>query len=87
MIPYEAIKLTCDLFKKVSALGIKMDDYERLPLYEDYETMANEGLKLLYIVTILSTKYKMSKRSIYRVVRRFNELCQELATERNQNEE
>lgn len=50
---------------------IKMDDFKYVDMYEDYESMKRKGVKVEYIVSLLCSKYSMSRASVYRVLRRF----------------
>ncbi len=64
-----------ELLKTLHDFGIKMDDYKYLPLIDDYDTMKAQGDKTVYIVAILSKRYNLCERKIYKILKRMNEEC------------
>ena len=71
MRTFDLVKISKSLLKTLSKLDIKMDDYQYVDMFDEYEEMVNNGDKVSYIVTFLSQKYKISEASIYRLIRRF----------------
>lgn len=81
MTKYELLLLNRDMLKMLSKHGIYTDDYKYILLYKEYQKMKSENLKTAYIIQILSDKYNMSERTVYRTIRRFNNYCQNVAVE------
>lgn len=65
--------------KKLQMAGIRLDDTQYVDLYFDYMDMHRKGEKMTYIVSFLSTKYKVSERKVYGIIKRFKKDCTEPA--------
>lgn len=72
---YEAIKINEKFLKLMSKYGIKANDYKYIELYEDYKKMKAGGDKVTYISSVMSNKYGMSERSVFRIISRFGKEC------------
>ena len=72
MTAFEVLYFNKDLLKRLFELGLKISDYKYVDLYIDYENMYNKGYKVIYIVTVLSSKYRISEREIYKIINRMN---------------
>lgn len=68
---YELIKANADVLDKLTSAGAAIEDYKNIPLYEDFVRLTGEGLKTTYVVVYLCAQYKLSERSVWRIVRRF----------------
>ena len=77
----DLVKFSGEMLKRLHDFGITTDDYRYLPLYDDFERMRSEGNKTTYIVAILSQRYGICERKVYKVVRRFAQDCQGCAVE------
>lgn len=55
----------------MSKVGIRTTDHRHIELFDDYMKMRSSGLKVSYIEAVLSEKYRISPRSISRIVSRF----------------
>lgn len=64
-----------EMLKRLHGFGIKIDDYQYLPLYADYKTMVKDGAKTTYIVAVLCKKYGLCERKVYKVLKRFKSEC------------
>lgn len=60
----------------LSNADIKTDDYRHIAMYDDYCRMRNEGHKYEYAVAVLSKRYKISRSSVSRLIRKFGKDCQ-----------
>lgn len=65
---YELLSFNKELLLKIHIAGLKVDDYKYVDLYADYLHLKNEGEKVTYIVTLLSSKYGISERKVYNIV-------------------
>lgn len=72
MLVVEIVKIGAEMLKLLSKYDIRTDDYEHLPLYEDYAKMLENGDKVTYIVSTLSEKYGIGEATIYRIIKRFS---------------
>lgn len=55
----------------MSRIGIKTTDHRHIELFDEYMEMRKSGFKVAYIEALLSDKYRISPRSISRIVSRF----------------
>lgn len=74
MTAFEILYFNKDLLKRLFELGLKVSDYKYVDLYIDYENMYNTGYKV-YIVSVLSSKYRISEREIYKIINRMKKNC------------
>ena len=61
------------LFRLMNDNGIDTKDLQYLPMVEEFRKMKTKKHKVNYIVAFLSSKYEMSERGIYKIVKRFGE--------------
>ena len=52
-----------------------MEDCQYLALYEDYRRMHDAGNKTTYIVAVLHSRYNVSERKVYDLIKRFGKCC------------
>ena len=76
MNTYEILILNGELLKRMQRIGITEDDVQNMQLFEDYRAMKDAGEKTFFIVRTLCDKYGKAERTIYRLIKRYNELCQ-----------
>ena len=75
----EILNLNKDLLKTFQKVGIRLDDVQYIDLYNEYRKMVADGEKVSYIVATLPTKYDISERKVYDLIRRFKTDCNLLA--------
>lgn len=75
MTRYEIIALNRELLKRLYDYGINTADFRFAEIYEDYQTMVIAGDKVRYVASMLSRRYNISERSIYRIVAAMQEEC------------
>lgn len=75
----EILNLNKELLKNFRKAGIRMDDVQYIDLFNEYRTPQAKGEKVSYIVAILATKYQVSERKVYDLIRRFKSDCNLLA--------
>ena len=71
----EILNLNKELLKKFQAAGIRLNDVQYIDLFNEYRTLLSQGEKVSYIVAVLSTKYQVSERKVYDLIRRFKSDC------------
>lgn len=64
------------MLKRLHNFGIKVDDYQYLPMFEDFERITSSGGKTTYAVAFICEKYGVSERKVYKVLGRFRKDCQ-----------
>lgn len=72
---YEAINLNKEVLMRIKDMGVRLSDCEYVDLYNDYEEMKAKGMKITYIVALLSDMYHISERKVYDLLRKFNMDC------------
>lgn len=75
MTVYEILNFNRELINRLCKIGFRPDDCRYIDLYSDYERMKEEGEKVTYIVNFLSSKYEVSERKVYEVIKRFGKHC------------
>lgn len=71
----EILNLNKELLKKFQTAGIRLDDVQYIDLFNEYRTLLSQGEKVSYIVAVLATKYDVSERKVYDLIRRFKSDC------------
>lgn len=66
----------------LSKADIKTKDYRHITMYEDYCKMRNEGHKYEYAIAVLAKRYKISKSSVSRLIRRLGKDCQNMTSKK-----
>lgn len=51
---------------------VMITDYKHIDVYEEYLRMKEGGAKVTYIVAVLSAKYDLGERTLYRLISRMN---------------
>jgi len=67
----ELVKISREVLKALSENDIKLSDVNHIELFNDYEKMLSDGLKVTYIVEHLSDVYNVSVAQVYRILSRF----------------
>ena len=75
MTVFEILNFNRELINRLCRIGFKPEDCRYIDLYSDYERMKSNGEKVTYIVTHLSSKYGISERKVYEVIKRFGKHC------------
>lgn len=73
MTRYELLKSNCVLVDLMVKNQIKPTDIKYLALYEEFHEMKRKGVKVLAIVYDLADKYNCGKRTVYDIIRRFDQ--------------
>lgn len=71
----EFVKINGKAMKMMSNFGIRINDYQYTEMYEDYVNILKNNEKKEYIYTVLSEKYKIPRRTLLRIIKRFSSTC------------
>ena len=74
----DVVKIMAFGMELLSKVDIKTEDYKHISLYEDYCKMRSEGHKYEYAVAVLSKRYKISRSSVSRQIRKLGKDCQNM---------
>ena len=77
----EILKLSFPILETLHKKGISVSDCKYMEMYNEYEKMKSEGNKTTYIVAVLSSKYGVCERKIYKIIKRLGNDCQICAVE------
>lgn len=75
MKAYEIIFLVPNLLKSLHEIGIKCEDYRWIDLYKDYLALKNTNNKTSYIIAVLSDRYHVCERKVYKVIKMLEQDC------------
>ena len=64
----ELIKIGKEIMKMLHERGIKMEDYQYLPMVEELDMMKEMGHKTTYIIAHLAQKYGICERKVYKII-------------------
>ena len=73
---YEIISLAPEMLKTLHESGIKPDDYKYINLYHEYTKIKKQGNKTVYAVAVLSSRYGICERKVYKIIKRMEQDCQ-----------
>lgn len=71
----DILKFNRELIKRLRETGIRLKDEWYIDLYNDYTELRRHGEKVSYIVLVLSTRYSVSERTVYSLIKRMNCEC------------
>lgn len=80
MTIFEILNFNKELLRRLSEIGVKVNDYKYVDIYIDYHIMSKGGDKKTYIVAKLAEKYKMSERKVYSIISRLGNDCKNCTT-------
>jgi Mor family transcriptional regulator len=70
---HEAIRIYKPIIDNLGNYGIKVDDVRHIDLYDEFIRLKNEGHKITYIASHLSSEYNVSERTVYAIVKKMEE--------------
>ena len=77
---YEVISFNRELLRRLSSVGIRLDDCKYIDLYEDYRKLREGGGgKITYISAVLAAKYGVCERQVYLIIARFEKDCTDIS--------
>lgn len=68
MKAYELFKINESLLKVMDGLALAIADVKYIELVEDFVRLMGEGHKKTYVVQMLTDKYDVAERTVYRIV-------------------
>lgn len=66
----ELVKISRNALEMMSKFDIKQNDWQFVPMYEEYLAMRQRREKFRYVLAYLAEKYSLSESSVMRVIRR-----------------
>lgn len=75
MTTFDVICFNRELINRMNNLGIRLNDTRYIELYKEYCRMLRNDEKVTYIVRLLSEKYGVSERNVYKIIKRFKKCC------------
>ena len=87
MTVFEVLFLNRSLLAAFAANGITAKDVEYTGVYEDFSRMKAEGEKVNYITAVLSDRYDIGERTIWRIVKKFEQPFTVVKEGNNENTE
>ena len=76
MKAYEILALAPNFMKTLHECGIKSEDYKWLGMYQEYRKMKGSGEKTSYAVAVLSARYRICERKVYKVIHDMERDCE-----------
>ena len=74
---YEVISFNRELLRRLSSVGIRLDDCKYIDLYEDYRKLREGGGKMTYIAAVLADG--VCERQVYLIIARFEKDCTDIS--------
>lgn len=68
----ELVNFNAKSLKAMSEVGIRIGDYRHLVLWNDYHALIAEGHKKTYALAVVASRYKVSERTVLRIISRFD---------------
>ena len=78
MTVFDILNLYQTPFKWMLGSGIHLEDVNYIDLYKDYSRMIAEGEKVTYAVAVLASRYQVSERKVYTLLKRLAAMRQPL---------
>lgn len=75
MTVFEILYFNRDFLNRFTMSGLKLADYRYVDMYMEYVNMRQKGDKVTYIVSVLSSKYNISERGVYKIIKRLGKDC------------
>lgn len=75
----EILNLNRELLIYFRKAGIRLEDVQYIALYNEFRALKAQNNKVSYIVATLASKYNISERKVYDLIRRFKTDCNLLA--------
>lgn len=76
---YEVISFNRELLRRLSSVGIRLDDCNTLIFMKTIVSSARGGGKMTYIAAVLAEKYGVCERQVYLIIARFEKDCTDIS--------
>lgn len=73
---YEILSFCADLLEKLHENGIDAKDCNNLEIYNEYTRIVKQGYKVVYAVAVVSEKYHICTRKVYKIISKMEKDCQ-----------
>ena len=71
----ELLKIGGEMLKLLSRSDATVNDYQFVPMYEEFQQMRKQGVKYRVAVRLLSEDYHIGRATVERVLKRLGEEC------------
>lgn len=71
----ELVKISSEALKLMSKNDVMRDDWRFVPMYEEFKTMREGGLKYRECIRMLAEDYSVSRATIERAIKRLDAEC------------
>lgn len=68
----ELIELNEKLLQIMAQNDITVNDIQHIEMYREVKKLKTEGNKVAYIASLMATRYKLTVRSVHRIVKRLD---------------
>lgn len=75
MTIFKILKFNRELLNRLRQSGIRLEDADYIDLFADFNRMVAEGNKVTYIVAHLASRFHISERKVYSLVKHFQSDC------------
>ncbi len=75
MTVFEILNFNKELLNRLVSIGFRPDDCKYIELYAEYEQLRRNNEKVTYAVSVLATRYSISERKVYEIIKRFGKDC------------
>lgn len=75
MTVFEILNFNKELLNRLVSIGFRPDDCKYIELYAEYEQLRRNNEKVTYAVSVLATRYRISERKVYEIIKRFGKDC------------
>lgn len=72
---YEILALNAELLERLHGFGINTEDYKDAEIYKEFIHLRSKGNKVVYAVAVLSEKFNVCERKIYKVISKMEKDC------------
>jgi hypothetical protein len=67
----DVIRLNREVIETLVKARVTPNLLKYCPMYDDYEAMISEGLKITYIISVIAEKYGLNEASVYKIIKRY----------------
>lgn len=72
MTNYEILKMNHSLLQLLNKNCISLNDVNNIAVFEEFNEMKQQGLKVRYIAITLAEKYGITDRAVFKIVKRLS---------------
>lgn len=83
MTIFEVLIFNRELLERLRRIGVRLEDTAYIDLFMDYNNMVGAGDKVSYAVAVLASRYHVSERKVYSLIKHFRSSAPPLCPEKN----